>query len=447
MSKKWQKTWNDPVQYQSKVEKKKGDFLGTRLKIGHFSDIHADYSSKRKKTPEDVNLREQDGYNAFCEAVDDAIDQEIDVALICGDLFHTHKPSIRSIYEVQQQLRKMSLAGIKIYILAGNHDVSDIRSDVAASKIVDDPYRNIFSHAEPYVHYEVDDGVHIHMVSHHMYEKQLETMKSIKPIDGEINIFATHGSVIDPFLLEALHTEQSPREVVIPDFLLNDFNWDYIMLGHIHERGWVGTKDKTKDTENRRIYYNGSLIRRGFSDKDSPLGKGWTLWTIDDDGSFSADLRKVRQRPQEDFESIDATELSAAQITDRIIKNLRETQTDDIDLFSMPILRQTISGITPAKYSALDLASINKESQHAFSFDIKKVSAKLSSKGTKDSNKKEESINLDGVSQNSDIVKVYDEWKKDSKQLHSATKDFQKRIDKKSRNFISVSQEESLNEE
>lgn len=415
--------------------------MSVNLKIGHFSDIHADYSSTRKKNSLDVNVREQDGYDAFEESVTDAIEQEIDVAIICGDLFHSHMPSMRSIYEVQKQLRRFSDAGISVYTLAGNHDVSDIKSDVAASKIIDDPYRKIYSHSEPYVHYEISPGVNLHMVSHHMYEKQLDTMKNISPVKGEVNIFATHGSVVDPLLQMVLHTEKSPREVVIPDFLLQDYNWDYVMLGHIHERGWVCSKDQTRDTENRKIYYNGSLIRRGFSDKDVPLGKGWTLWTIDSSGKFKADPRQVHQRPQKDFPIIRADKMSSMEITDRIIRNLRRENSGEITQSDSPILRQRISGITPSKYNSLDRKAIFKEAEFALDFKISKISKDR----VKEEKSGDTSFDFEAVGQNSDLVKAYNDWVESSEQLKTASKELRESIEEKSRSYISKSQEEAMN--
>ena len=127
---------------------------------------------------------------------------------------------------------------------------------------------------------------------------------SVKTVDGEVNILSTHGSVIDPILHMRLSANESPREVVIPDPIIKDQNWSYTLLGHIHERGWVGSMNGKEDTAETRIYYNGSLIRRGFSDAETPLGRGWTLWTVDSDGNFSHEMKQIAQRPQYDLSLI-----------------------------------------------------------------------------------------------------------------------------------------------
>ena len=266
------------------------------IKIAHLSDIHAGYTATRHLNNQGINVREADGYVAFARIVTDCINHDVDLVVIAGDTFHTSTPSIRTIIFVQNQFRRLAAAGIPIYALAGNHDVDDIRANIAASRVLDDPLRGIHSHIEPYAVHEVFDGVHLHMVSHHMFMDQSQTLPNVKSVDGAINIFTTHGSVIDPILEMKLHTEQSPREIVIPDWLLAENNWDAIMLGHIHERGWVGSSDGRTDTASTGIFYNGSIIRRGFADKTCTLGRGWTLWTIQDDGTFTQDIKTIPQR-------------------------------------------------------------------------------------------------------------------------------------------------------
>ena len=413
------------------------------FKLAHLSDIHAGYKSTRLVNSQGINLREADGYITLSRIIKDIILNEVDAVVVAGDIFHTPTPEIRSIIFVQNQFRKLWEAGIPVYALAGNHDTNDIRADIAASRVLDDPWRNIYSHAEPYATHEIADGIHLHLVSHHMYNDQSETMSKIVPVENEINIFTTHGSCIDPILQEKLHAEQSPREIVIPDELLKDKNWSYTMLGHIHERGWVGSRDKKADTANSKIYYNGSIIRRGFSDKNVPLGKGWTLWDIDSSGNFTPTFKTIAQRPQYDFDIIKATELSASDITDIIVKHLKETQTDGtkFDTKSAPILRQQIEGITPAKYAALDWKTISQNSEHALSWGLK-TSYLGNEKTNKDNNETSVSI-----SDNADVLKVYDEWSEKSDTIKDLSENLKNDVTKQARDFVKLGQEEALDVE
>jgi DNA repair exonuclease SbcCD nuclease subunit len=413
------------------------------FRIAHCSDLHLGYKSTRLNNAQGINLREADGYVAFSRVVNDIIASEVDAVVIAGDIFHSPHPEIRTIVFAQNQFRKLWEAGIAIYSLTGNHDTNDIKADVAATRILHDPWRKIHSHIEPYVQYEITPGVHLHLVSHHMYGEQTQTMQEVKPIPGAINIFSTHGSVIDPLLQEKLHTEQSPREIVIPDFLLQDRDWSYTMLGHIHERGWVGSKNLKEDTSRTNIFYNGSLIRRGFSDKEVPLGRGWTLWEIGDDGSFSYDIRSVAQRPQLDFATIDADKLTSAQITDKVISHLQASQLDGVafDPKTAPILRQKLINVTPAKYAALDWRTIAQQSGHAMQWAIKSVARP-----------EEPVLDADGkpqetLTEGADVVKIYDDWAPTSKAIASAEEELRIRITDQARKFVTLGQEATLDED
>lgn len=412
----------------------------TDIKIAHLSDLHLGYKSTRLTTSQGINLREADGYLAFATAITDIIAESVDAVVVSGDIFHIPTPEIRAILFAQNQFRRFWQAGIPVYMLAGNHDTNDVKSDIAASRLLHDPARKIFSHVEPYITHEIADGVTLHMVSHHMYSEQAETMKAIKPVDG-INIFATHGSCIDPLLKEKLHTEQSPREIVIPDFLFEDYDWDYAFLGHIHERGWVGSRDGKSDTAKKKVYYNGSLVRRGFSDKECKLGRGWTLWTVGSDGAFTPRHNVVAQRPQQDFPIIDAKNKTAKEISDLIVKNLRTSQVNgqDFDPKIAPILRQRILNLQPAVHSALDSNAINQNSQHAMLWSIKPISKE-------EVLKKEASVGGLHVFDGTDVVKIYDEWIKSSGALAKTEEELKETAKDQARKFVEAGQEVTLND-
>lgn len=352
------------------------------MRFAHLSDLHLGYRTGNKYTTDEINIREEDGYTAFRTLIQDILDSNIDFVVISGDSFHTPKPSIRSILELQDGLRRLAAANIPVRMIAGNHDVNDYKGDVAASQVVHDADRNILSHAEPYIVSEVADGVFVHMISHHMYRTQANTMNQVKPIDGAINILSTHGSVIDPLLEEKIKVEESPREIVIPDFFLRDMSWDVMALGHIHERRWVGNKEDG-------VFYNGSLIRRGFSDGEGTLGRGYTVWD-NHTGEWIPEFHNVPQRPQYDLPPLDAGTLSAPELTETIIYRLRDTQTTGREFVAetAPMIRQKIVNITPAKASALDYPAISVEATHALTWQLERTL--LNTSTTQDTSTREE---------------------------------------------------------
>lgn len=332
------------------------------MRFAHLSDLHLGYKTGNK-TRDEVNIRELDGYTAYQALIDDILTQGVDFVVISGDSFHTPKPTVRAIITFQDGLKKLAAANIPVRIIAGNHDVTDYKGDIAASKIAHDPDRGILSHAEPYVVSQVLPDVYVHMISHHMYRSQADTMSQVTPIEGGVNILATHGSVIDPLLKERIRVEESPREIVIPEHFLT-MGWDVMALGHIHERGWVGPQENG-------VYYNGSLIRRGFSDNEGTLGRGYTVWD-DTTGVFTPEFHNVPQRPQIDFPVVDAANLTAADITGIILDNLKNTSIDGAGFNheTAPILRQKVINIPPATTTGLDYPAILEASRHALTWQL-----------------------------------------------------------------------------
>lgn len=341
--------------------------------IAHLSDLHLGYSSSNcKLNPQGVRWREADGYMAWIREIKDIInDGTVDVVLIAGDVFHTPTPSILAVKQAQKGVRILANAGIPVVILTGNHDTSDVRSELAATALLNDPDHGVYSHYEPYATYDVNDDVRLHLISHHLYKEQASTWDKVKPTNGKINIFSTHGSMIDPLTKLAMHTDASPREVIIPDEIVNNPGWDYRLLGHIHERGFVGSSDDGKsDTSHLKTYYNGSLIRRGFSDGETPLGRGWTKWTVQPDGLLLPEFHTVAQRPQEDLPVINALDLSAADITDIAYDHVSNAVEDIKSPFTAPILRQRVVNITPEKRKAVDQAMLSKLAAPALSWQL-----------------------------------------------------------------------------
>lgn len=409
--------------------------------IAHLSDLHLGYSSSNcKLNPQGVRWREADGYMAWIREIKDIInDGTVDVVLIAGDVFHTPTPSILAVKQAQKGVRMLADAGIPVVILTGNHDTSDVRSELAATALLNDPDHGVYSHYEPYATYDVNDDVRLHLISHHLYKEQASTWDKVKPTNGKINIFSTHGSMIDPLTKLAMHTDASPREVIIPDEIVNNPGWDYRLLGHIHERGFVGSSDDGKsDTSHLKTYYNGSLIRRGFSDGETPLGRGWTKWTVQPDGLLLPEFHTVAQRPQEDLPVINALDLSAADITDIAYDHVSNAVEDIKSPFTAPILRQRVVNITPEKRKAVDQAMLRKLAAPALSWQ-------LSMKTIQDEPADEDDVVSNSIdSSNGGVKKQFEDWLTNNDAYEKVNESIRDSVRASMENFIRMGQEAVL---
>ena len=396
------------------------------MKIAHISDLHLGYSSGKKKDPiTRINMREQDGYNAFHECITQIIENSVDLVVCTGDFFHTPSPSIYTLVKGQEELRRLVDANIPFYNLAGNHDATDSVKDIPANRILHSPELNLYSYIEPYKVVEVGENVVLHLISHHGYTQQKETMENIKPITNKFNILCTHGSCYDPEENLILHTDSSPREIVIPESVLQ-LPWNYILLGHIHERGWLGSKDKLTDTTGRKIFYGGSLLRRGFSDKECKLGRGWTLWNIKNN-TMTPTFFNVTQREQsEHLFFCDKKEIS--QIEEEMIYCFK----NKINLDNNPIVRFILIDLTNQLKMQLNWKLLSEFINQCLTF-----STKLK---TKDQIKKE----LSGEHFNFDLLEAYSAYWDLVKNDYDEV--FQKPIKEISNNLLKKGQDSILSE-
>ena len=92
------------------------------MKIFHISDTHIGYSAYRKATPDGINQREYDTYNAFKQFVNYALDIKPDLIIHSGDLFDSVRPNNRAITFAIKQLIRISKAKIPFVVIAGNHE-------------------------------------------------------------------------------------------------------------------------------------------------------------------------------------------------------------------------------------------------------------------------------------------------------------------------------------
>ena len=393
------------------------------MRIAHFTDSHSGYSSGKKKHPETrINLREQDGYDALEEVISQIINEKPDIALCTGDIFHSPNPSIYTMVKVQEQLQRLSDAGIPFYNIAGNHDATDSVKDIPSNRILHSPKLGLHSFIEPYIKVDIGENIILHLVSHHGYVAQQETMESVKPIEGKFNILCTHGSVYDPESNMILHSEASPREVIIPEKVLN-LGWDYILMGHIHERGWVGSSDKLTDTTGKKTFYGGSLIRRGFADKPCKLERGWTLWTIENN-VMTPTFFNIHQRPQFDI-PIFCENKSVSLIETEMVSYLKS-----LNLEETPIVRFTLVDLTNQQKMQLDWKILSEYTSQCLTFS------------TRLKTKEEVKAELSGENFSFDLFEAFTEyWEQIKKEYSEAD---QKQIKTISDKLLRLGQEEAL---
>lgn len=312
-------------------------------KIAFFSDTHLGYAAKCRNNSSGINMRNVDGLLGLRETVTQILKEEdIDLVLHGGDFFHRSQPAIAEIVFANRQLGRLSKAGIPVIGATGNHDFANDKSKSPATAALDDPDRNINMVTAPYEIFKPVEGVNIHVISH---LGLLSAERIIpEPIDGEINIFTTHGAAQVPGH-EVFACLDSPGEAVIGYDVLT-LPWTATLLGHYHGMGTLPGFESGLG----QAWYAGSLLRRGFSDPEG--GRGWLLATIHDDGHVTVEPRYVSQRPQFDLQFIDATGLTGQEVEERMRENLSRVDVTDA------IIRQRVINCSLPTRRGVDLKSL-----------------------------------------------------------------------------------------
>lgn len=332
------------------------------LCIAFLSDTHIGYSAHKHVNRQGLNLRELDGETALAQCVRGIIaDPTITTVIHGGDFFHSAKPTARQIKVVKSALDTLGKAGIKVFGQAGNHDVSDVKSELTAVSLLDDQSRHSYALWTPYQVYQIADGVFLHSVSHHGLRGSDAPI--VKAVEDGLNIFSTHGAALDPANHTLMQCADSVREQFIPPEMVIDDSFIAKMLGHYHNRYAIGDG-------NFNAWYAGSTVRRGFSDDAG--GRGWMRFELTPNGELSVESRNIFQRPQFDLPVIDAEGLTATEFQELVAINIANTGAD-LELFdevNAPIVRQRATNATRSLRKALDRRHLNDLSKNMLHWDL-----------------------------------------------------------------------------
>lgn len=92
----------------------------------HLADVHL---GARHADMGDAAVQQRARQSAaFSRAIEIGLEQHVDAALICGDLFDSNAQPRRSVERAVAELKRLTDAGIRVVIIPGTHDVYDSRS-------------------------------------------------------------------------------------------------------------------------------------------------------------------------------------------------------------------------------------------------------------------------------------------------------------------------------
>ena len=286
------------------------------MKILHFADLHLGVESYGRINPETgVSTRVEDFLTALDKVVDFALDNRVDLVLFCGDAYKSREPSQTQQREFARRIRRLSEAGIPVFLLIGNHDTPNTLGRATSTEIFDTlAVRNVYVANKPDVYRIETPGGTIQIValpwlrrssllaredmrglSFEEIKKKLEEVltetidRNVKLLDPRLpSVLAGHVWVANAVIgSERGMTIGQEHTLLLSNVARREF--DYVALGHIHRHQVLSTSP--------RVVYAGSLERLDFGDADDE--KGFYLAQIETS-------KAGKRQTQFEFHGIDA---------------------------------------------------------------------------------------------------------------------------------------------
>ena len=196
----------------------------------HTADIHLDspLRSLALRNPDLAELVGDATRLAFQRTIDICLDECADALMIAGDLYDGDQTSMKTALFLAEQLRRLHDAGIRVFIVRGNHDAeSRITRELTLPESV-----KVFSGRAETV--EIDRGreaipVAVHGISFAKPHAPRSLVPRFRPpIPDAFNIGLLHTSLGG----SPNHDDYAPCSVSE----LTETGFDYWCLGHIHKR-------------------------------------------------------------------------------------------------------------------------------------------------------------------------------------------------------------------
>lgn len=199
----------------------------------HTADIHLDspLKSLALRNPDLAGLIGNATRRAFVRTVELCLEEQVQALLIAGDLYDGDQTSMKTARFLSEQMRRLSQAGISVFIVRGNHDaLSKITRELTPQESV-----KVFDGRAECIELGGDIPVAIHGLSFAKPHAPESLVGKYKPaVSGAYNIGIMHTSLSST----VGHDLYAPCSVT--DLQSTGFN--YWALGHIHKRSIVEGK-------------------------------------------------------------------------------------------------------------------------------------------------------------------------------------------------------------
>jgi exonuclease SbcD len=311
-----------------------------RVKIVHFADLHIGVENYSRPHP-DTGLpsRLHDFLDAFDELVEYALNEHVDLVVFAGDAYKSREPTQTHQREFARRVRRLSTAGIPVFLLVGNHDLPNALSRANALEIFQTlAVENVYVGSKVGTTIVPTRAGPVQIVAvpwpsrSTLLTRELYRDLSVDEVDREIErmlgeLIAAQAEQLDrslPAILTAHIAMQGAkvksgseeamtvgRFAALPPSVLDPERFDYGALGHHHIQQEVFSRPP--------MYYAGSMQRVDFGEENDE--KGFMVVTLDPARSAGDRVTNVEFRPvhARRFVTVDVT-VHGEDPTDEVVR-------------------------------------------------------------------------------------------------------------------------------
>lgn len=352
------------------------------LRILHLADIHLGMENYGRPDPETgLSTRLGDFLASLNRAIDWALENDVHLVIIAGDVFKNRDPTPTVQREFARCIRRLSAAGLPTFIIVGNHDIPNAfrrANSVEIYSTLQVPGVTV-AHA-PGLHVIETRAGKVQIVALPWLSRsyilansefrnldaeglkretlsQIEAFIDRKAADLDPSmpaILVAHASV-EHATLGSERDVMLGNDIVIPLSIIANPRFDYIALGHIH-------KQQVLKFGRAPIVYPGSLERIDFGEEhdkkgfmsveiDEPAGDGLRPVRYEFHDSGARRFLKIRVNAAGEFptdEVLRRIEERADDIKDAIVRVIIETVPEKARDVRVDEIRRTLSSKGPA---------------------------------------------------------------------------------------------------
>lgn len=319
------------------------------MKLVHFADLHIGVENFSRPDPETgLPSRLRDFLDALDELVDFAVEQAVDAVIFAGDAYKSREPTQTHQREFAKRIRRLTTAGIPVFLLVGNHDLPNAISRANALEIfqtlavenvhvgarvgttllqtrsgplqvvaVPWPNRSLLLQREEFKSLSVDEvDKKIEELLTDLIRQQAEALDTSIPAVLTAHI-AMQGSKVKTGSEDWMTVGRFPA--LLPS-TLDPERFDYVALGHHHIQQQVGYRPP--------MFYAGSLQRVDFGEEHDE--KGFMAVTLDPsrpagERVTETEFRRVRARR---FVTVEVT-VKGEHATAEVVEAIRRADVRD----------------------------------------------------------------------------------------------------------------------